>query len=405
MGLPPLPELSHLGHFLVNLMLILLAAKLFGELASRFGQSSVLGELLAGTIIGPFALGWVHIDETTALLAELGVIMLLFETGMETNLKQLLKVGWQSLAVAATGVTLPFAAGWGIGTWLGLDLLTSLLIGATLTATSIGITARTLTDLNELDSAEGRIIIGAAVLDDVVGLMILAIMQVLLESGVFNISILGETVLKTLVFMGMAFVVGRFFAQPFMRWVDRFKSAGALTGMTLAFILAICLGAELTGLSSVIGAFVAGIILNHTPQEATIHRRLEPVANFVAPIFFVWIGSQLDVSLINPLDPSTHQTLLMGLGVTVVAILGKVLAGWATWSKGIRKLFIGIGMVPRGEVGLIFTGLGKQLGVLTPELFTVLIVAVFLTTFMTPPALSLLAKKSPSQPEVVPSLV
>jgi Kef-type K+ transport system membrane component KefB len=240
----PAIELSHLGHFLMTLLLMLLAAKLGGEGASRLGQSSVLGELLAGTLIGPFALGWIHIDHTVQLLAELGVILLLFETGMETNLRQLLKVGWQSAAVATTGIVLPFASGFMLGQLLGLEVLVSLLVGATLTATSIGITARTLSDLDELDSAEGRIIIGTAVIDDVVGLMILAVMQVLLQSGAFSVGILGQTLLQTLFFSAMAFIVGRFAAQPFMRWVDHFQASGALTALSLVFVLAVCLGAR-----------------------------------------------------------------------------------------------------------------------------------------------------------------
>lgn len=383
----PTVHLNPVGLFLLQLAIILVVAKLFGEAAHRLGQSSVLGELLAGTVIGPFALGWIQLDHTLELLMELGVIFLLFETGMETNLRQLLRVGLKSVAVATTGVVLPFATGYGVGALMGYPALVSIMLGATLTATSIGITARTLHDLGETDSAEGRIIIGAAVLDDVVGLVILAVMQALLASGSFNV---GGLAVQIAIFLGFALILGRYLAQPLMNLLDRFHSSGAMVPLVLGFIFLVCLASELGGLSVVIGAFVAGVILNHTRQHSTVHHLLQPVAAFLAPLFFVGIGAQLDIGLINPLTPTNHQHLLMALGLTVVAIAGKWLAGWAAWGKGLRRHFIGIGMVPRGEVGLIFAQVGRSAGVLDETLFSVLVLTVFMTTFVTPPALTLL---------------
>jgi Kef-type K+ transport system membrane component KefB len=395
-------HLSHLAHLLGQLAVILVAAKLAGELAQRLGQSSVLGELVAGVLIGPFALGLVTLDEFTHTLMELGVIFLLFETGMETNLKQLLKVGGQAMAVAGVGVALPFALGYGLGHFaLGLPTMGSLMIGATLTATSIGITARTLNELGEMDSPEGRIIIGAAVLDDVLGLMLLGLMQALVSTGNFRPDFLA---VKVVVSLAVLWALGKWFTIPLFNFVDTFKTK-ALVPVAIAFILALSVLGEVGGLSVVIGAFAAGLLLNRTRQQGTLHHELAPLTQFFAPMFFVVVGAQLNIALLNPFNPANWKLLALAVGLSLLATVGKVAAGFVTWQSSpsaapLRQLFIGVGMVPRGEVGLIFAQVGLSSGVLNEMWFSVLVLTVFITTFITPPLLVAIQKAS--LPPVVP---
>jgi Kef-type K+ transport system membrane component KefB len=381
-------HVSHLAELFGQLAFILLAAKLAGEAAQRMGQSSVLGELAAGTLIGPFALGLIHADAFTHTLMELGVIFLLFETGMETNLKQLLKVGGQSVAVAGVGVLLPFGLGFGMGAVLGLPTMASLMIGATLTATSIGITARTLHDLGEMDSAEGRIVIGAAVLDDVLGLMLLGFMQAMLSTGTFRPDFL---LIKALLCFAVLLALGRWVSNPLFDWVDRFKTK-ALVPVAIAFILALSVLGDVGGLSFVIGAFAAGLLLNLTRQHGTLHHNLAPLTQFFAPMFFVVVGSQLNIALLNPLNSANWSLLGLAVLLSLLATVGKLAAGFATWhtpeaERPLRRWFIGMGMVPRGEVGLLFAQVALAAGVLDERWFSVLVLTVFITTFITPPLL------------------
>lgn len=397
-------HLSHLAQLLGQLAVILLAAKLAGELAQRLGQASVLGELVAGVLIGPFALGFVTLDEFTHILMELGVIFLLFETGMETNLKQLLKVGGQALTVAGVGVVLPFALGYGLGhVALGLPTMGALMVGATLTATSIGITARTLHELGEMDSAEGRIILGAAVLDDVLGLMILGLMQALVSTGNFRPDFLTVKVGATL---ALLWAIGKWLTVPLFNLVDKFQTK-ALVPVAIAFILALSVLGEVGGLSVVVGAFVAGLLLNRTRQQGTLHHELAPLTQFFAPMFFVVVGAQLNIALLNPFNPANWKLLALSAALSVLATVGKVAAGFATWQNTLttaplRRLFIGVGMVPRGEVGLIFAQVGLSSGVLNEMWFSVLLLTVFITTFITPPLLVAIQKATLPPPALLP---
>ncbi len=386
--------------FLV-LAAMLIGAKILGEAAERIGQPAVLGELLAGVLLGSSVLGVVPAEGTAAdivhVLAELGVLLLLFEIGLETDLREMFRVGPASLAVAAVGVALPFALGYGYwifaphpGVEAG-DLTTSaIFIGATLTATSVGITARVLSDLGRMNTQEARIILGAAVIDDVLGLVILSVVSGLAAG--LAVSTLGiiRTLAVAVGFLVVAVLVGRFAVPKLFDLVVRMRVRYVLLIAALAFALGLASAASLAGSALIIGSFAAGIILSGTNQFDTIEHEVKPVASVFAPIFFVSVGSSLNLGLLNPASPAARTTLIVAAALTLIAIVGKLAAGWAAPWVRFRRVVVGVGMVPRGEVGLIFADIGRRSGVLGDEVFGAVLLTVMATTFVAPPALKML---------------
>ena len=400
--------------FLLTLAAMLVAAKLFGELAERIGQPAVLGELLAGVLLGSSAFGVIPASGGTAdviaVLAELGVLILLFEIGLETDLRQMRRVGGSAAAVASVGVFLPFLAGFlywrhvphGMGdpTTLGTA---AIFIGAALTATSVGITARVLSDLARLGSTEGRIIIGAAVMDDVLGLVILTVVSGIAAGG--GISPIGaaKILLVAVGFLVIAVAVGGWVAPRMFRTVGRMKVQHAVPVLALAICFALAAVADLAGSALIMGAFAAGIVLAKTDQYHAIEERVRPVGALLTPIFFVSVGSALDVRLLDPTRPGGSHLLLVALGLTVLAIVGKVAAGYAApWAK-FKRLAVGVGMVPRGEVGLIFADIGRRSGILTDDAFGIVLLMVMGTTFVAPPLLKVLFRDVQAPPAAPPS--
>jgi Kef-type K+ transport system membrane component KefB len=395
-----------IAHFFLVLAAILIAAKLLGELAERIGQPAVLGELVAGLLLGASALGVVPAQGTEAglihVLAELGVLLLLFEIGLETDLREMFRVGGASLAVASVGVVLPFALGylyWRYGAHAmgGGDLTTAaIFLGATLTATSVGITARVLSDLGRMHTPEARIIIGAAVIDDVLGLVILSVV-----TGVASgeaVSLVG--VLRTLAvaagFLVVAVLVGRFAVPRLFDLVVRMRVRFVLLVFSVAFALGLAALADLAGSALIIGSFAAGLVLSGTNQFDTIEHEVRPVASIFTPIFFVSVGSSVNLSLLNPASAGAGATLAMAGVVTLLAIVGKVAAGWAAPWERFRRVVVGVGMVPRGEVGLIFADIGRRAGVLSEEMFGAVLLMIMATTFVAPPALKALFGRDPT---------
>ena len=387
--------------FLLTIAGMLVGAKLMGELAERIGQPAVLGELLAGVLLGSSALGLIPAAGPTAdviaVLAELGVLILLFEIGLETDLRQMRRVGGSAAAVAAVGVFLPFLGGYlywthvphGMGDPNSLATA-AIFIGAALTATSVGITARVLSDLARLGSTEGRIIIGAAVLDDVLGLVILTVVSGIAAGGGISPMGAAKILLVAVGFLVVAVAVGGWVAPRLFRTVGRMKVQHAGPVLALAICFALAAVADLAGSALIMGAFAAGIVLAKTEQYRAIEERVRPVGALLTPIFFVSVGSALDVRLLDPTRPGGGHLLLVALGLTVLAILGKVAAGYAApWAK-FRRLAVGIGMVPRGEVGLIFADVGRRSGLLTDDAFSIVLLMVMGTTFVAPPLLKLL---------------
>lgn len=394
--------------FLGLLAVMLGAAKMGGALAQRVGQPAVLGELVAGVLLGGSVVGLVNpTTEVLHLLAELGVVILLFEIGLETDLRQLMQVGGASTLVAVVGVVLPFVLGYAVCWGLGLGSLVAVVTGATLTATSVGITARVLSDLHRLHEPESHIILGAAVIDDVIGLVILAVVEGLTHGqAVTGLGIL-QTSALAFGFLAGVLVVGRLVVPPLVGQVDLPGTATMLAVM-VAFGLAWL--ATTVGSAMIIGAFAAGLLLRETPQAHEIERGVAHLGHFFVPLFFVTVGAAVDVRVLHPLEPANHQTLLIGGLLIVAAVLGKWLAGYAPfWFKG-NKHVIGVGMIPRGEVGLIFAQMGLASGVLTPGLFSAVMLMVMVTTFLAPPLLKLSVpppqrQDRPPEPEGIEDLV
>jgi len=395
------------GLFLA-LAAMLVAAKLLGELAERFGQPAVLGELIAGVLLGGSVLGIVPTEGTGAeiihLLAELGVVLLLFEIGLETDLREMFRVGPASLSVAAVGVVLPFALGFAYWAYLphaasGTPDLTisAIFVGATLTATSVGITARVLSDLGQMHTQEAKIIIGAAIIDDVLGLVILTVVSGLAAGA--SVEALGilRVFAVAVGFLVVAVLVGRFAAPRLFDLVVRMRVRYVLLVFAIAFALGLAATAALVGSALIIGAFAAGVILSGTNQFDTIEHEVRPVASIFTPIFFVSVGASVNLGLLNPAREGATGILGVAAALTALAIVGKMAAGWAApWVK-FRRLVVGVGMVPRGEVGLIFADIGRRAGVLNEAVFGAVLLTVMATTFVAPPALKALFGPSSSR--------
>lgn len=390
---------------LLALACILLAAKLGGDLAVRLGQAAVLGELLAGVALGNLDLlgiggfAWIAHDQVVDVFARLGVILLLFEVGLESTVAQMLRTGWSALLVAVLGVVTPFALGWLVGIALVPESGTyaHVFLGATLTATSVGITARVLKDLNQATSPEARIILGAAVIDDVLGLVILAVV-----SGVIGAASAGQTlstwdVARTLLsafgFLIGSLVLGLWLAPRAFRIAFRLRSQGVLLALSLSFCFALSYAANLIGLAPIVGAFAAGLILERVHyvdfvgrDEHELEELIHPITSFLVPVFFVIMGMRTDLRAFA--EPGV---LGLAAAVTLVAIVGKLACALGV-GKVADKLTVGLGMIPRGEVGLIFANIGLELKVgaapvVAASEFSALVVMVILTTMVTPPLL------------------
>jgi len=368
---------------IVELLVVLIAAKLAAELSERVKAPAVLGEIIAGIVVGPSLLGLVHGDETLHFLGELGVILLLLEVGLETDLGELRAVGRASMLVAIAGVVLPFAGGTAGMLALGQDGSAAVFVGAALTATSVGITARVFGDLRALATLEARTVLGAAVADDVLGLVILAVVVKLTTGG-------GVTPMDVVVVLGaataflvLATAAGLRIAPPAFRMIDRFsRASGAVLVAALSLTLGLAALAEVAGLAAIIGAFVAGLALARTDRAERVRRDLSPIAAVLVPVFFLQIGVEADLGVFG--DPTV---LGIAAVLVVIAVVGKVLAAAGAIGTSADKPLIGLGMLPRGEVGLIFAGIGLSEGVLGDDLYGALLVVVLATTLLTPPLL------------------
>jgi Kef-type K+ transport system membrane component KefB len=396
---------------LIGVAVILVIAKLGGELFERMNQPAVLGELVGGIVVGNLSLAGLTAVEALkdnnviAALAELGVIILLFQVGLESNLAEMIEVGWSSLVVAVIGVIAPFFLGWGVAAYFipAESTLGHIFIGATLTATSVGITARVLKDLGKIATREARIILGAAVIDDVLGLLILAIVSGAIKAsasgGSLGLLDVGVIASKAVVFLVLAIAAGHFLVPHLFRWAGRLRSEGVLLSVAISFCFVMAFVASAVGLAPIVGAFAAGLVLDEVHFESFTDQTefgfdqlLNPVASILVPIFFVLMGLRVDLrSFVRP------DLLGFAASLTLAAILGKQVCALGVVERGIDRIAIGFGMVPRGEVGLIFAGIGTMLflpdvqGVVGPIIssgtFGVIVVMVIITTLFTPPAL------------------
>lgn len=429
---------------LIALIGMAFAAAIGGRVMRRFGQAAVLGELLIGVLIGN--IGYLYQSpaitviregdiissiKQTALLknvtmsdaarevlppgpnanriaeilggarglrvldvysfvdqvSRIAIIILLFLVGLETSLIEMREVGQTASSVGVLGVVLPLAFGLLVTAFLLSDssFATHLFIGGILTATSVGITARVLRDLGQMNRQESKIILGAAIIDDVLGLLVLAIVSALVESGSISISNIAGITLKAVVFLAGSIGIGMWITPEIVRRLARlkFENVKLLFGVGFAFLLAWL--ADLAGLATIIGAFAAGLILEHFFDKEleghSLRDLLSPIESLIVPIFFVLMGLQVKLEAFNNL-----QTVLLALALTVAAVAGKVFSGYAT-RRGLNRLAVGIGMMPRGEVGLIFAGIGRSLGVVKDSVFASVVIMVIVTTLLTPPLL------------------
>jgi Kef-type K+ transport system membrane component KefB len=412
-----------LAGVLLSLIVIHLASKVGGEICVRLDLPPVLGELLGGTVIGISALKllifpggdvgaessaivWIlqqtaglepsaaqavfdRQAEAISVLSELGVILLLFEVGLESSLVELLKVGWQAVAVAVVGVAAPFIAGAvGMIYIFHAAPITAIFAAAALTATSIGITAKVLSQIGKIATPEGQIIIGAAILDDILGLIVLAVVAGLGKTGKIDVGAIVYLVVSSAVFLVGSIFIGRWLTPFLIQIADRLQTRGQLLIVALLFAFFLAYIATAIHLEGILGSFAAGLVLAETEKKERIVENLTPLADFLVPIFFVTVGAQTDLAVLNPFEPANRSGLSIALFLVVVAVLGKVITGLVVFGKpGINRLAIGVGMIPRGEVGLIFVSVGATSGVLPAATQAGVVVMVIITTFIAPPLL------------------
>jgi Kef-type K+ transport system membrane component KefB len=418
-----------LAGVLLSLVVIYLASKVGGELSARLNFPPVLGELVGGVIVGvsvlhvltfpsvggaePLSLLAEFLQKTTgatsagmtqvfqaeseviSILSELGVVILLFEIGLQSDLPELLRVGPQAAVVATVGVAAPFAAGTiGLVTLFGVDLIPAVFAGAALTATSIGITAKVLAEIQRLSSREGQIIIGAAVLDDILGIIVLAVVGSLAKTGEVQIGNVVYLIISSVVFLVGSIVLGRLLSPYFVALVDKLSTRGGLLVASLIFAFVLSYIAVAVHLEAILGAFTAGLVLAETDKQHELEKQVLPIADMLVPVFFVCVGARTDISVLNPFVPENREGLIIASFLILVAILGKVITGLTVFGQpGINRLAIGVGMIPRGEVGLIFAAVGAASGVIDKSLTAAIIVMVILTTFLAPPLLRLVFQK------------
>jgi Kef-type K+ transport system membrane component KefB len=379
--------------FLTTLASILFFAKIFGELALKLGQSAIIGELLAGIVIGPSVLGLVRETIILSNISELGAIILLFEVGLSTDMKEFLKAGFWATAVAVVGVVAPYFLGYFVFLHFGLTSTQATFAGAVLTATSVGITARVFMDLNRLETQEAKIVLGAAVIDDVIGLAILAVVLKLVQGEAVTfgtVAFMGGT---AILFLVLSVLAGVLIAPSIFKIVVKMKQSHVAFIIGIAFCFSVSAFSTKVGLAPIVGAFVAGLILSTIKQSEEIKRDIKPIYAFFVPIFFVLMGTNIDISTFNPFVATNGEILALMAILFVVAFIGKVAAGFVVFKKGINKFLIGVSMVPRGEVGLIFAGIGLKNNIFEIKDYSALVAVIMLTTFITPIILKYLLSK------------
>ncbi len=365
-----------IAQLLFQLFVLVLAVQFFGWLFRRFGQPAVIGELVAGVIIGPSVLGLVHEGHTLEFISEVGAIFLLFMVGLETRLKDVLAVGKEAFLVAFVGVILPFVGGYYFSVLSGHNTVASLFFGAALVATSVGITARVLQELGVLSRPYSRIILGAAVIDDILGLIVLAIVSGIAETGTVETGVVVRLILISTVFVGLAMA-----AVPLVRRVpfDRLPFQSAY-GTAIIVALGMATLAKSIGLAPIVGAFLAGMIMAEVAEEQGLTEPVHALEAFLAPIFFAYMGILLDLKALGSGD-----VIKAGLIVGVIAILGKLVTFLPALTQGLKNaIVVGVGMIPRGEVGLIVAAIGLSNHAIDEEQFAVVIFMVVLTTLLAP---------------------
>lgn len=381
--------------FFLHLVVILIAARFCAEVAARLGVPSVLGELFAGILLGPSLLGIVPPSDVIKLLAEIGIILLLFEVGLETDVRQLVHTGRKALVVAVGGFVVPFALGYLASRHLmGLDLLPSLFVGGTLTATSIGITVRVLTDLRRHTSHEGQIVLGAAVLDDIFGVVLLALLYEFAVGGGVNLANVGKVLLFIAVFFALATPAAKLLSLVIHRFDSSSEIPGLIPTTVMALVLVFAWLAHEVGAPELLGGFAAGLALSRRffmpfglvirTDEEFAHRveeQMKPVVHLFTPIFFVMVGLSLNL---REVDWSSTFIWAFTAILLVAAVGGKMSGGLVLRESLPARVAIGMAIVPRGEVGLIFAELGRTSLVFDAQVYAGVVLVIALTTLLPP---------------------
>jgi len=384
------------SHFFLQLALILVSARLAAEIATRRGAPGVIGELVAGIVLGPSVLGWVEVTEVIRLLAEIGILLLLFEVGLETDLSRLARSGGSAIVVAAGGFVLPFLLSFFLCRHVfELDMLVSLFVGGALTATSIGITVRILRDVGRQDSREGQVVLGAAVVDDIMGVLLLALLYEFSSSGDFSLS----NFVKLVTFLGLFFVTAPLAAKMMLFLIGRYHRVTEIPGLVATVIVSLVLifawMAKVVGAPELLGGFAAGLALSrrffmpfgialarNDDLAEEVARDMKPIVQLFTPIFFVTVGLSLNL---REVDWGSSFVWLFSLALVAAAIIGKIAGGFLLVREHwLTRSAIGMAMVPRGEVGLVFAELGRTAGVLDDEIYAAVVLVIAYTTVLSP---------------------
>jgi len=375
--------------------MILIAARVMGEVTARLGIPSVIGEIVAGIMLGPSVLGLIEAEGLIWVLAEIGIILLLFQIGLETDISKLVSSGTKSVVVAITGFVLPFFTCFALSYyWFELDQLVSLLIAGTMTATSIGITMRTLSDLGRSQSREGRIILGAAVLDDIMGVLLLAILFNFITSGSVDTASTFKILLFMIVFFMIAPAMAKSISYVIHRWEKVSENPGMVPTTVVSLVLFLAWLSHALGIPELLGGFATGLALSRRfflpfgvalkadPKfSKRVNKQMRPIIQLFTPIFFATVGLSLDLSA---LDWSSVFFWVFSISLACVAILSKICAGLLIREKLARRVVIGMSMVPRGEVGLVFAEIGRHTGLFNTEIYTTVVIVIAYTTLFTP---------------------
>jgi Kef-type K+ transport system membrane component KefB len=391
-------ETQSFVQLLLVLAAVLVTTRSLSALAERIGQPAILGELVGGIVLGASALGILDPNDVAIhTLAQLGLLILLFEIGLATDVRALTKVGGTATVIAVVGVVLPFALGFAALSAMGVGRLAAIVCAAALTATSIGISTRVLAELGFLHTVEGRVVLGAAVLDDIIGLVILSVIATFAAGAAVTTTGVVRTIAVAFGFVVITLLAGSYVVPPLFRAAKRLRSPTTIAVLGLVFAFALAALAGLLGSAVIVGAFVAGVLLNGIEQRNEILEFSAPIGSLLTPIFFASVGASVDLrALVEP------RTLLITVLLLVAGVIGKMIAAYVpVWFKG-NKMLIGTAMLPRGEVELIVAQTGLAIGALDASLFGAITIMVVLTTLVSPPLIKAVARRDPRARELMP---